>query len=117
MQNVNAAVREWDDKIIFLRKMLPGSADRSYGIQVARLAGLPAAVLNRARHLLAQFEAGKPLTQQTMARPARQRQLSLFDDITTQLLHDLRALDVDDLSPREALATLAALQQRVRELP
>ena len=117
VQNVNAAVREWDDKIIFLRKMLPGSADRSYGIQVARLAGLPAAVLDRARHLLAQFEAGKPLTQQSTSRPAREQQLSLFGDITTRLLHDLRTLDVDDLSPREALAALAALQQRAQELP
>jgi DNA mismatch repair protein MutS len=58
----NIAVKEWNDEIIFLRKILPGPADKSYGIQVARLAGLPQRVLNRAKELLTSLEVGKPLT-------------------------------------------------------
>jgi DNA mismatch repair protein MutS len=57
VQNYNVAVREWNDQIIFLRKILPGSADKSYGIQVARLAGLPPDIINRAREILDQLEA------------------------------------------------------------
>ena len=58
VQNYNVAVKEWNQQIIFLRKIIPGSAEKSYGIQVARLAGLPDAVLNRAREVLAQLEGG-----------------------------------------------------------
>jgi DNA mismatch repair protein MutS len=121
VQNFNAAVREWGEKVIFLRKILAGRADRSYGIQVARLAGLPTAVIERARQLLAQFEAADSSqaavpSGQTQAA-ARQRQLSLFENASDQLLQELRTLAIDDLSPREALNTLAELQQRVKRLP
>jgi DNA mismatch repair protein MutS len=58
VQNYNVAVKEWNQQIIFLRKILPGSAEKSYGIQVARLAGLPENVINRAREVLAQLESG-----------------------------------------------------------
>ena len=57
MQNYNVAVREWNDQIIFLRKIIPGGADKSYGIQVARLAGLPDEILARAKEILAHLEA------------------------------------------------------------
>jgi DNA mismatch repair protein MutS len=56
VKNFNVAVREWNDQIIFLRKIISGGADKSYGIQVARLAGLPVAVLSRAREILANLE-------------------------------------------------------------
>jgi DNA mismatch repair protein MutS len=56
VKNFNVAVREWNEQIIFLRKIVPGGADKSYGIQVARLAGLPKAVLERAREILANLE-------------------------------------------------------------
>jgi DNA mismatch repair protein MutS len=56
VKNFNVAVREWNDQIIFLRKIIPGGADKSYGIQVARLAGLPKAVLERAREILSNLE-------------------------------------------------------------
>jgi len=58
VQNYNVAVKEWNQQIIFLRKIIPGSAEKSYGIQVARLAGLPDAVLHRAREVLAQLDGG-----------------------------------------------------------
>jgi DNA mismatch repair protein MutS len=117
VHNVHAAVREWGEKIIFLRKILPGSADRSYGIQVARLAGLPATVIDRARRLLIRFETSGNV--QRLPDPAvpPARQLSLFDNSTAQLLHDLRTLALDEMSPREALNTLAVLQQRAQNLP
>jgi DNA mismatch repair protein MutS len=120
VHNFNAAVREWGEKVIFLRKILPGRADRSYGIQVARLAGLPRSVIERSRQLLAQFESADnrqtPPASQTPTA-ATQRQLSLFDNAADQLLQELRNLSIDDLSPREALDTLAALQQRAKRLP
>ena len=56
VQNFNVAVREWNEQIIFLRKIVPGGADKSYGIQVARLAGLPKAILERAKEILANLE-------------------------------------------------------------
>ena len=122
VRNFNAAVREWGDKIIFLRQILPGRADRSYGIQVARLAGLPPAVIERARQLLAQFESADsaqtpPMPPLAAPQPAASQQLSLFDNASTQLLQELRALPLDDLSPRDALNALAELQQRAKRLP
>ena len=60
MRNVHVAVREWKDDIVFLHRVVPGGTDRSYGIQVARLAGLPADVIARARDLLREFERGAP---------------------------------------------------------
>jgi DNA mismatch repair protein MutS len=118
-------VQEHADKVVFLRRILPGSADRSYGIQVARLAGLPALVLQRAQQLLTRFESSASLasvasgkrraTQQSPSYAGNQ--LSLFDSPTTQLLQTLRALEIDHLSPNEATAILAELQQRARRLP
>ncbi len=75
VRNYNVAVREWNDQIIFLRKIVPGGADKSYGIQVARLAGLPAAILTRAREILANLEQhelnadGKPTIAETPLLP------------------------------------------------
>ncbi len=123
VHNFNAAVREWGEKVIFLRKILAGRADRSYGIQVARLAGLPLTVIERARQLLSTFEsadngaAALPVAQETASASAAQKQLSLFESASEQLLQDLRTLSIDDLSPREALNRLAELQQRVQRLP
>ncbi len=124
--NYNAAVREWGDKIVFLRKILPGSADRSYGIQVARLAGLPATVLERARQLLTNFESmappahvqsGNHPSPHSSTVPPVTQQLSLFDNLASQLLHHLRTLCLDQLSPLEALNKLAELQNEARRFP
>jgi DNA mismatch repair protein MutS len=125
VHNYSAAVQEHADKVFFLRRILPGSADRSYGVQVARLAGLPALVLQRAQQLLTRFESAASLasiasgkrraTQQSSAHAGGQ--LSLFESPTTQLLQTLRTVEVDQLSPTEARAILAELQQRARRLP
>lgn len=91
--NCNVAVREWNDDIIFLRKIIPGPADQSYGIQVARLAGLPAPILKRAREILTNLEQselnaeGKPAFAERRRRPHKLRafasQLDLFEDSET----------------------------------
>jgi DNA mismatch repair protein MutS len=92
VENYNVAVREWNDDIIFLRKILPGTADKSYGIQVARLAGLPPAIIDRAKDILTHLEMnstrpeakGKPIPKNTKSKPvnmpeADSPQLGLFD--------------------------------------
>ena len=92
VKNYNVAVREWNDQIIFLRKIQPGAADKSYGIQVARLAGLPNEIVHRAKEILANLEAselnaqGKPRLAEAKvfrSRPKRKEeikpQLNLFD--------------------------------------
>ena len=126
LHNFNALVQEEREQIVFLRHIVPGSADRSYGIQVARLAGLPASVVCRANQLLARLEsnsassesAGDSTQSQPVAVPAPQshRQPSLFDDLSTQLLEELRTVAVDELSPLEALNKLAEYRSRARRL-
>jgi DNA mismatch repair protein MutS len=71
--NWNVAVREWNEQIIFLRKIVPGGADKSYGIQVARLAGLPREILDRAKDILAQLEKPEGNTQQHQPAKGRKR--------------------------------------------
>ena len=110
VRNFHVAVREWNDQIIFLHKVRPGGTDRSYGIQVARLAGLPEPVIARAKALLAELEA----TDQRTADARDAQQLGLFasalpDPILTELGH----LDLAHLTPMEALNLLAKWQGQV----
>jgi DNA mismatch repair protein MutS len=120
--NYHVAAREWKDDIIFLRKIVPGRSDRSYGIQVARLAGLPGPVVNRAREILGALErdeltrGGRPSLSGTPSEP--QRQLGLFqapplpDD---RLRVALAAIDLDRITPLDALTTLAKLKKEAEE--
>jgi DNA mismatch repair protein MutS len=73
LKNFNVAVREWNDQIVFLRKIIPGGADKSYGIQVARLAGVPKPVLERAKEILRNLEESELTPEGNVRRPARQR--------------------------------------------
>jgi DNA mismatch repair protein MutS len=115
--NYHVAAREWKDDIIFLRKIVPGRSDRSYGIQVARLAGLPREVVARAREILAALErdeltrGGRPSVSGTPSEP--QRQLGLFQASTTgdRLRERIAALEVDRMTPIEALTLLADLKK------
>jgi len=115
VKNYNVAVREWGDRIIFLRKILPGGTSRSYGIQVARLAGVPVEVIRRAGEILKNMEkgeldaAGVPRFaggRKTGAKNRTAKQLSLFPDEREILHHALMELDVSRLSPLEALKLL-----------
>lgn len=115
IKNFNIAVREWKDEIIFLRKILEGSTDRSYGIQVARLAGLPDAVIVRAREVLVNLEKAN-YTDSGASRLAEHAQdtpqMSLFDDQqASRLLQALRTLTPEHLTPLEALNELARLKR------
>jgi len=116
--NYHVAAREWKDDIIFLRKIVPGRSDRSYGIQVARLAGLPRPVIERAREILSALErdeltrGGRPSVSGTRSDP--QRQLGLFQSAAVPQ-HDairekLTAADVNSMTPIEALTFLAELK-------
>ncbi len=111
--NYNVAVHESGEDVIFLHRLRPGGADRSYGIHVGRLAGLPAEVLAVAGEVLRSLEAGHRVTTAAASSPADQ--LALFAPAEDPVVAELRALDVDGLTPREALATLADLQRKARE--
>jgi len=111
VRNFHVAVREWNDEIVFLHKVAPGGTDRSYGIQVARLAGLPAAVIARSKALLAELEEAGQL--RTDASDAVQ--LGLFAPAAPDpVLTELASLDLAHLTPLEALNILAKWQQRHR---
>lgn len=119
VRNMNVAVRETDEGILFLRRLESGGADRSYGIQVARLAGLPPSVLARARLLLTSLEQahqGPPGTQWAPPESAvPPSQLSLFQTQEDPLIRQLAHLDVSSMTPLEALNLLATVQADLRQ--
>jgi DNA mismatch repair protein MutS len=114
--NFHVAAREWKDDIVFLHKIVPGRSDRSYGIQVARLAGLPRSVTDRARAILSALErdeltrGGRPSVSGTATDP--QRQLGLFQAAPADdhLRQRLIGLDIDRTTPMAALTLLAELK-------
>jgi DNA mismatch repair protein MutS len=119
--NATVRVKEWHGDVVFLHEVLPGSADRSYGIQVAKLAGLPAGVIARAKSVLAKLEAQDrgqsaralaedlPLFAVTARAPAEPAPPSEAE----QLIEALKAIHPDELSPREALDALYALKAKL----
>lgn len=118
VRNLTVAVAEHDDEVVFLHRIEPGAAAKSYGIHVARLAGVPAKVLARARAVLGTLETlNVSLTgKEAGTTPADDGvQLSLFASGPSPSLERLRALDVDTLSPRRALETLYELRDAARQ--
>jgi DNA mismatch repair protein MutS len=115
VRNVHVAVREWRDEIVFLHKVQPGGTDRSYGIHVGRLAGLPDEVVARARALLVELEQRIPTPRGPAG--ADTAQLALFPTTPHPVLEALAALDPDRMTPLEALGTLAALRRKLQEEP
>ena len=109
VRNYNVAVSEADNKVVFLHKIVPGGADRSYGIHVAQLAGLPAPVIQRANEIMSQLErsSGKAVK----INPNAARQVALFPE-TNPLLDELKGLDINGLSPIEALNKLFEWQKK-----
>jgi DNA mismatch repair protein MutS len=121
LHNVTMRVKEWQGEVVFLHEVVPGAADRSYGIQVAKLAGLPPSVIERAKLVLAQLEAEDRIS------PARK----LIDDLPlfaatrgasapaapsnglAALVEALAALNPDEMSPRDALEAIYALKGRL----
>lgn len=109
VRNYNVAVTEAENRVIFLHKIVPGGADRSYGIHVAQLAGLPRPVIQRASEILEQLErtSGRAIT----LNPTLPQQLTLFPE-TNPLLEELKALDLNVLTPLEALNKLYEWQRK-----
>ena len=121
VRNYNVAVREVGDQVLFLHLLVPGGADRSYGIEVGRLAGLPDAVLARARAILRRLEDGHvvpdPVPGARARRPERAdpaAQLTLFAGAEHPLLDRLRGVDVNGLTPLQALQLLAEVVEEAR---
>jgi len=109
IRNYNVAVSEADGKVVFLHKIVPGGADRSYGIHVAQLAGLPAPVIQRASEIMAELE--KTSGRAVKIDPQAAQQAMLFPE-SSPLLDELKGLDVNALSPIEALNKLFEWQKR-----
>jgi DNA mismatch repair protein MutS len=120
VRNLHVAVKEATDQIIFLRKVQPGRADRSYGIEVARLAALPRTVIERAREILALHEKTEQEVSEELKPPsagskrkAQPLQIQMFEPVGYEIAHRIRALNVDELRPIEALQILHDLQKEL----
>jgi DNA mismatch repair protein MutS len=112
VRNYNVAVSESDGKVVFLHKIIPGGADRSYGIHVAQLAGIPRPVIQRANEILQTLEASSGHAHRS--QPIAAQQLALFPE-TNPLLDELKALDINALSPIEALNRLYEWKRKYLE--
>jgi DNA mismatch repair protein MutS len=118
LRNLRVTVRETPTGIVFLHTVEPGAASKSYGIEVARLAGLPAAVIARAREVLRLHErAEKSQLQQASPDTTPQLQLTMFTPLSQRIVDRLDSLDIDGLTPREALTLLADLQRELKAGP
>ncbi|HMK23022.1 MAG TPA: DNA mismatch repair protein MutS, partial [Terriglobales bacterium] len=117
VKNYHVSVKETGAGVVFLRKVEPGAADRSYGIEVAKLAGLPIEVIDRAREVLVEHESAEhKLTGQLAvddSRPAPPAQLTIFTPISQPVLEKLREVDLNRLTPLEALNLLAELKKQI----
>ena len=123
VMNYNIAVKEDKDDIIFLRKVIPGSTNRSYGVQVARLAGLPPAVISRAKEILKRMEAealmeiedGQSARKKKKGKQRTYTQLVMFDQMMPEnpVLEELKALDPDHMTPMQALHKLQELKHKL----
>ncbi len=115
-RNLNVAVRETGDRVVFLHRLEAGGTDRSYGVHVAQLAGLPGDVVRRAKEVLLRLEGEHRVVPGTPSPAPDPGQLGLFPDATPHpALEALRGLDLDSLTPLEALNRLAELQRRARD--
>jgi DNA mismatch repair protein MutS len=121
VRNYNVAVKEWKDEVIFLRKIIEGSTDKSYGIHVARLAGLPKSVIERAKTILGNLEAetldsdGRPRFAKVQKPMPGEMQLALFSTKPHPAVEALKAVDVALMTPLEALNKLHELKEMTAE--
>jgi DNA mismatch repair protein MutS len=118
LKNYRVSVKETGSGIVFLRKVEPGAADRSYGIEVAKLAGLPGEVIDRAREVLAEHEnAERVLTSDLASDHTTDAplQLTMFTPAAQKVADELRAVDLDRLTPLEALNLLHELKSQIDE--
>ena len=123
VKNFNVAVKEWGDQVIFLRKIVEGGADHSYGIQVAKLAGLPSPVIARAREILSNLEQNA-LTPNHKPKLALKKKSKLKDDVDQldifskqqhSVLDDIKNTDINNLTPMQALIKLMEMKEKMDE--
>jgi DNA mismatch repair protein MutS len=122
VRNSNVSVKEWDDQVVFLHRIVPGGADRSYGIHVARLAGIPAAVNDRARDILSELEANKLNRYgQPKIAPVPKKsgaiQMTLFQWQENEIVDEIKSLDLATITPLQALQLLESYQRRSQSIP
>ncbi len=117
VRNYRVAVSEEDGRVAFLHRIVPGGADRSYGVHVAMLAGMPTSVVNRAQELLTELERDKPAgrAQRRGKTPPPQLALPLFDRDEAELARAILELDIGNLTPLEAINKLYELQEQARK--
>ena len=118
IRNFNIACRKRGEEIIFLRKIVPGGADESYGIEVSKLAGIPDEIIRRAFEILGALESGNPVNERRSRqprKPAAEDQLTLAAYEKSPVERELEKIDVDSLSPREALTRLYELKAFLRK--
>ncbi|MGC9336890.1 MAG: DNA mismatch repair protein MutS [Candidatus Cloacimonadia bacterium] len=124
IKNYNITAKEWKDQVLFLRKVVPGSADQSYGIQVAKLAGIPEKVIKRAKEILNNLEKNElsPQGLSTKTKKASQQeniQIDIFNRLfekvkeKDKILKEIKELDIENLTPLQALETIAQLQKKL----
>ncbi len=118
IKNYNIAVKEWNDEIIFLRKLVAGGTNRSYGIQVARLAGIPEKVIHRAKEILFDIENSNSADSRKTnpVKPQIRKQLSLFPKKEDKIIKTLQSLDISGTTPLEALNLLNELQEKAKKI-
>jgi DNA mismatch repair protein MutS len=115
VKNLRVGVKEAASGIVFLHNIEPGAASKSYGIEVAKLAGLPAAVIERARHVLRQHEKQERQSVQAETAAAEPMQLTIFTPLSQRIVDRIEATDVNTLTPLQALNLLEELQQELKE--
>ena len=111
VKNYNIAVKKRGDQMIFLRKIVPGATDDSYGIEVAKLAGIPNVVISRAREILAELEAEGSAPAKSAAPKEPEDQVSMLDLTGQQIIAALNAITVETLTPIEAMNELYKLKK------
>ncbi len=115
--NLNVSVREWADEVVFLHKIIPGGTDQSYGVHVARLAGVPKDVIDRAKTILPQLQAhlAEGLDMPELAERARlaAAQMNLFADPASRIAREIKAADLNDMTPMQALDLLRKLKSEL----
>jgi len=123
IKNYNVTVEEWDNKIIFLRKIIPGGTDNSYGIHVAQMAGLPRSVIERAREILANLEANElspnsmpKIAKRHSGREVDRNQVSLFPaSEVSSLEKEIKSMDLNKMTPLDALIKLNEFKKMLEE--
>lgn len=119
VKNYNVAVKEWKDEIIFLHKIVPGGTDDSYGIYVAKLAGIPGEVINRSKKILTQLELKTNLKENMQNRISGENQLTLFskteDPIMEEIKSIITSMDINSLTPLGALNKIQEMKKRLEE--